>query len=54
VDGLSRGGIEAAQIGVITDGPARVLVHADGREERVEKLDRDELYRILEMLNPPG
>jgi hydrogenase expression/formation protein HypE len=54
VDGLHGGGIEAAQIGVITDGPARLLIHADGREEPVEKLDRDELYRILEMLNPPG
>jgi hypothetical protein len=51
VHGLRDGGIEAAEIGAMTDG-RRVLVHADGREELVETLDRDELYRILEALGP--
>jgi hypothetical protein len=31
----------------MTDG-GRVLVHAGGREEVIEDLGRDELYRILE------
>ena len=49
VRGLRDGGIEAAEIGAIAAGQ-RVLVHADGHEEAVEALDRDELYRILEAL----
>ena len=51
VRGLREGGIEAAQIGVVAEA-GRVLVHADGREEPVETLARDELYRILEVLGP--
>ena len=49
VRGLRDGGIEAAEIGAMTNG-GRVLVHADGREEAVEDLGRDELYRVLEAL----
>ena len=49
--GLSEGGIEAAEIGVMTEG-ARLLLHPDGREEPIEALDRDELYRILDELGP--
>jgi hydrogenase expression/formation protein HypE len=47
VRGLRDGGIEAAEIGAMTEG-GRVLVHAGGREEIIEDLGRDELYRILE------
>ena len=47
VEGLRAGGIPAAQIGAMTDG-ARLLIHPDGREEPINQLDRDELYRILE------
>jgi hydrogenase maturation factor len=46
VRGLNEHGIEAAQIGQVTDGE-RLLVHPDGRAEKIETLDRDELYRIL-------
>jgi hydrogenase expression/formation protein HypE len=47
--GLREARIEATQLGTMTPrGDGRVLVHADGREERIERLDRDELYRILE------
>ena len=49
--GLSEGGIEAAEIGVMTEGP-RLLLHPEGREEPIEALDRDELYRILDELGP--
>jgi hydrogenase expression/formation protein HypE len=49
--GLRDGGIEAAEIGVMSEGP-RLLFHPDGREEPIEALDRDELYRILEQLGP--
>jgi hydrogenase maturation factor len=49
VAGLEAHGVPAAEIGVITAPElARVLVHADGQEEPVTRLDRDELYRILE------
>ena len=47
MEGLRAGGIPAAQIGAMTDGP-RLLIHPDGREEPINQLDRDELYRILE------
>src|SRR5438128_12639656 len=47
VEGLRAGGLPAAQIGAMTDG-ARLLIHSDGREELINQLDRDELYRILE------
>lgn len=46
---LAEHALAGVQIGAMTrpeDG--RVLVHADGREEPITRLDRDELYRILE------
>jgi hydrogenase maturation factor len=49
VAGLEQHGIAAARIGEVTalqDG--RLLVHPDRREESVSRLDRDELYRVLE------
>jgi hydrogenase maturation factor len=49
VAGLEQHGVKAAQIGEMTalaDG--RVLVYPDGRTESVTRLDRDELYRVLE------
>jgi hydrogenase maturation factor len=46
--GLIERGIAASQIGHLTADRRRVLVHGNGREEDVESLDRDELYRILE------
>jgi hydrogenase maturation factor len=49
VHGLRKGGIEAAEIGSMTDD-ARVLVHPGGRRETIDRLERDELYRILEDL----
>ena len=48
VAGLRAGGIQAREIGSMTSGRGRVLVHPDGREEQVDQLDRDELYRVLE------
>jgi hydrogenase expression/formation protein HypE len=49
VFGLRDAGIEATAIGEMTEpGQPRLLVHADGHEEEVIQLDRDELYRILE------
>ena len=47
VNGLRAHSIQATQIGMMTEG-ARVLIHPDGHTERVERLDRDELYRVLE------
>jgi hydrogenase expression/formation protein HypE len=49
LDGLRSNGIAANQIGVITERD-RLLVHPDGHEERIERLARDELYRVLEEL----
>jgi hydrogenase expression/formation protein HypE len=49
VAGLRTGGVFAARVGTmvsIHDG--RVLVHPDGREQVIDRLDRDELYRVLE------
>ncbi len=48
VEGLRAHAIEANQIGVMSDDGARVLIHADGREESVDRPGRDELYRIIE------
>ena len=49
VSGLQIGGIEAKQIGAMTDSAdGRRLIHNDGREEPVDRLERDELYRVLE------
>ena len=53
VAGLSQHGIVAAHIGTMTSGP-KLLVHPDGREENVERLERDELYRVLEELSAQG
>src|SRR5262249_28981134 len=47
--GLTEAGITANVIGDMTTGP-RVLVHADGREEHIDVLDRDEVYRVLEVV----
>ena len=49
LNGLGAAGVQATQIGRMTDGP-RLLIHADGREEPIDELDRDELYRLLETL----
>jgi hydrogenase maturation factor len=49
--GLRDGGIEAAEIGVMSQG-RRLLLHPGGREEPIDRLDRDELYRVLEALGP--
>jgi hydrogenase maturation factor len=49
--GLEQHGIAAACIGEMTPlADGRVLVHADGRQEPISRLDRDELYRVLEEL----
>jgi hypothetical protein len=37
----------ASVIGEVTSA-GRVVVHADGRAEAIDRLDRDELYRVLE------
>jgi hydrogenase maturation factor len=47
VAGLSAHQIAATIIGRMRS-EGRVLVYADGREEPVNRLDRDELYRVLE------
>jgi hydrogenase expression/formation protein HypE len=47
VRGLVERGIPATLVGQMTDR-GRQLVHPDGRLEEVDRLDRDELYRILE------
>ena len=48
VRGLTQAGIAATHIGEITPAPERIVVHATGREERIETLGRDELYRVIE------
>jgi hydrogenase maturation factor len=45
--GLAHHGIMASHIGEMTDA-GRVLTYADGHHEEITKLDRDELYRVLE------
>jgi hydrogenase maturation factor len=51
VEGLGQQGIAAARIGEMTPlADGRVLVHPDDREESISRLDRDELYRVLEEL----
>ncbi len=51
VGGLRSAGVECVEIGVMTPPEnGRKLLHADGREEEVARLDRDELYRVLEEL----
>jgi hydrogenase maturation factor len=48
---LTAHGVAASIIGEVTPASAgRQLVHADGRREPIEHLDRDELYRILDTL----
>jgi hydrogenase expression/formation protein HypE len=49
--GLARQGVSAAVIGAMT-ASGRHLVHPDGRMEEVLELGRDELYRVLEQLEP--
>jgi len=47
--GLRHAGVEAARIGTLTDAEGgRKLIHPDGREESIDSVSRDELYRILE------
>jgi hydrogenase maturation factor len=54
VDGLRERGVAAAQIGRMTAPEAgRRLIHPDGREEPITRLDRDELYRVLEEHRTP-
>ena len=58
LDGLRAHGIDVAQIGAITHGD-KLLIHSDGTQEGVTRLDRDELYRVLEEFpssdgSPPG
>jgi hydrogenase maturation factor len=49
VRGLRAAGIEAAQIGALTQvDQGRRLFHADGSAEPVDSVGRDELYRVLE------
>jgi hydrogenase expression/formation protein HypE len=48
-NGLAQHGIQAVHIGHMTPvDSGRVLVHADGRQEPINDLARDELYRVLE------
>ena len=53
VDGLHRHAFEAEVLGEFTDGD-RQLIHRDGSVEVVDRLDRDELYRVLEAFAPSG
>jgi hydrogenase expression/formation protein HypE len=48
VDALVKHAIQATQIGRVTEGPQRRVVWPDGREEPLETVGRDELYRLLE------
>jgi len=51
VRGLRHLGIAATEIGVMTPlDSGRLLVRPDGTEEAITRLDRDELYRVLEEL----
>jgi hydrogenase expression/formation protein HypE len=48
VQGLEHSGIQAVQIGEMAEhGRGRQLIHPDGRVEEVERLEPDELYRLL-------
>jgi hydrogenase expression/formation protein HypE len=49
LNGLVANGIAAAHIGTMTDG-AKLLIDTDGRAQAVDRLERDELYRLLENL----
>jgi hydrogenase maturation factor len=47
--GLRERGVAAAEIGAMTaDGDGRLLVYDDGHEEPITRLERDELYRVLD------
>jgi hydrogenase expression/formation protein HypE len=46
--GLANGGIVATVIGEVTQA-GRQLLHPDGKLETIDNLDRDELYRVLEI-----
>jgi hydrogenase expression/formation protein HypE len=48
VHGLINAGIPAALIGHMSPPDRRVLVRADAQEEVIDRLDRDELYRVIE------
>jgi hydrogenase expression/formation protein HypE len=49
VRGLASHGIAARHIGNIRPAASgRILIHSDGREERITELGRDELYRVVE------
>jgi hydrogenase expression/formation protein HypE len=48
VQGLQQSRIQATQIGAMTErSDGRQLVHEDRRVEEIERLERDELYRLL-------
>ncbi len=48
VSELRAMGVEASAIGIISEQRSRVLIRADGSEMRIEAVDQDEVYRILD------
>ena len=47
VNGLADADIPSSAIGHLTHNTDRLLIHPDGRQEPIDHLDRDELYRLL-------
>jgi len=45
---LSQAGIEAAEIGAVTTGPAQVLITGGGRVTHLPRFERDEISRVFE------
>jgi hydrogenase maturation factor len=51
VHGLKAGGIQAAQIGEMTEA-GRQLIHPNGNVEEIDQLDTDEIYRLIRDESP--
>jgi hydrogenase maturation factor len=47
-------GVEASVIGMILEQKSRVLIRTDGSEMRIEAVDQDEVYRILDEYGMTG
>ncbi len=51
---LTQAGIDAAEIGAVSSGPAQVLITGGGRVTHLPRFERDEISRIFEAQGGPG